>query len=88
MTIESVEFTTIKEFNKAYKQIRNDILQALGITGKARINSGVIVLYKEINGSFCKYTTYKDVMIDNINLSAGKSKFKLVANNFMVTKQI
>ena len=84
MTIETVEFKTVKDFNKAYKQIRNDILQALGITGKARINNGVIVLYKEINGTYYKYTTNKNEMVDNINLSAGKSKFKLVANNFVL----
>jgi len=76
-------FNTLKEFNKQYNELRNELLIQHGLEGKkARLN-GCIALYMSIEGvcDFIKVTSTKTSMTSRIKASEGndKYKYKLVA---------
>ena len=78
-----MEFSTLKEFNKAYNQLRKDIMIRHNVQEwtKAMLKNA-IMLYENINCQWLKRTSVKSDMTDHIKLYEVLKKqgqFKLVA---------
>lgn len=78
-----MEFSTLKEFNKAYNQLRKEIMIRHNVQEgtKARLKNA-IMLYENINGQWLKRTSIKTDMTNHIKLYEAIKKqgqFKLVA---------
>lgn len=77
---ETKPFTTLKDFNKAYNELRSAILHRNGIQEgqKARLNK-CVVMYQMFNNNWFKVSFTKSDMRNRIKMYEGKSQFKLVA---------
>jgi hypothetical protein len=75
-----MEFTTLKEFKKAYEEVRNDILVRHGYKpgDKVRLNN-VIQLWQKFNDTWVKAGTVKSDMEDRIKMYQNNGVFKLTA---------
>lgn len=81
---ESSTFTTLKEFNKQYDLLREDILIRHGYEKGARgvRLKNAIMLYQNFNGTWVKMTSIKTDMTDRIkmsNISGSKKEYMLKA---------
>lgn len=78
--MESRSFGSLKEFNKEYKTLREDILKRHVKEGqKARLKNA-IMMYQRFNCGWVKITSVKSNMIDRIKTHEGlNSEFKLVS---------
>lgn len=78
-----MEFSTLKEFNKAYNLLRKDILIRHNVPeGTKAVLKNATMLYENIGGQWLKITSVKSDMIDRIKLYEVCNKqgqFKLIA---------
>jgi hypothetical protein len=77
---ESKDFSTIKDFNKAYEEVRNDILARHNIKQgtKVRLKNAIMML-QNFNGNWIKVNSTKVDMMDRIKKYNNEGKFKLKA---------
>lgn len=73
----SEKFNTVTAFNRAYKQIKSEFIECLGLGSKVRFPQGLIVLIMDNGGSEIKITSKdKETMTEYIKKFKGND-FKL-----------
>ena len=78
MKKESAVFTTLSGFNKAYNEMRDDMIERHGFTGKKVRLVGAIALTQEFESGYLRRTSVKTDMIEAIRIREG-TNFKLIA---------
>ena len=76
MKKESSVFTNLTGFNKAYNEVRDDIIERHGDGRKVRLVNAV-ALMQEFESGYLRVTTSKTTMIDWIKIREG-TNFKII----------
>jgi hypothetical protein len=79
--MESKSFETVKELNKEYEIVRDDILVRHGFEKGAKVRlKNAIMMYQKFNGEWVRTTSVKTNMIDRVKMYDGlNAEFMLKA---------
>lgn len=78
--MESQSFKNVTDFNRAYENVRNDILERHGFKkgDKVRLKQA-IMMYQNFDGNWLKASSVKTDMLDRVKRYDNNGNFKLVA---------